>query len=286
MKLLVIGDFHGEFPKKFEKIIEKEKIDLVVSNGDFSPFLMRKLFFKHCFAKEVRKGLWEFIGKKKYKEMQQKDTNIVFRVFDKLNSLSIPVLTVFGNVDSIKGTQDTFDRDHERFRYENKWDWANQDFYSEYLKKCENIRRIEYNPIKIGDYIFVGMSGHSFPGDKKSKTFKKSKKKLDEIFKKYRKENKNKKVVFVSHNIAYRTLDKITSKKSNKIVKNQHYGSYLARYVIDKYHPRLHIGGHIHEGRGIKKVKNTLVLNPGSIHEGQGAIVEIINKRIKIKLIK
>ena len=34
MKLLAIGDFHGTFPKKFERIISKEKIDVVVSNGE------------------------------------------------------------------------------------------------------------------------------------------------------------------------------------------------------------------------------------------------------------
>ncbi len=85
MKLLVLGDFHGEFPAKIRKVISKEKIDLVISNGDYSPFLMRKLFFKHIFDLEERRGLWDFIGKKRYKELQLKDNNMVESVFLCLN---------------------------------------------------------------------------------------------------------------------------------------------------------------------------------------------------------
>ena len=62
MKILAIGDFHGKFPKKFERIIKKEKIGLVVSNGDYFPFHYRELWFKHCYRKETE--LWEVIGKR------------------------------------------------------------------------------------------------------------------------------------------------------------------------------------------------------------------------------
>ena len=64
MKILAIGDFHGKFPRKFEKLIKREKIDLVVSNGDFFPFIYRDLWFKHCYHTDV--DLWEVIGRKKY----------------------------------------------------------------------------------------------------------------------------------------------------------------------------------------------------------------------------
>lgn len=33
MRILVIGDFHGKFPKKLKK--EAKKVDLVVSVGDY-----------------------------------------------------------------------------------------------------------------------------------------------------------------------------------------------------------------------------------------------------------
>ena len=34
MKILVIGDFHGKFPKKLQDRIRKERVDLIVSLGD------------------------------------------------------------------------------------------------------------------------------------------------------------------------------------------------------------------------------------------------------------
>jgi len=67
MKILAIGDFHGEFPSKLNKIIDKEKIDLVISLGDYPPFHYRKLWFKHCYERDIE--LWQIIGKKKYKKI-------------------------------------------------------------------------------------------------------------------------------------------------------------------------------------------------------------------------
>ena len=38
MKILAVGDFNGKFPKKYEDIIKREKIDVVISDGDYPPF--------------------------------------------------------------------------------------------------------------------------------------------------------------------------------------------------------------------------------------------------------
>ena len=97
MKILAVGDFHGTFPKKFYKIIDKEKIDLAVSNGDYPPFHYRKLWFKHCYGKNVE--LWEIIGKKKHKRLIMKEVKITDSLLKTLNKLSIPVFTVLGNID-------------------------------------------------------------------------------------------------------------------------------------------------------------------------------------------
>jgi len=68
MKLLVVGDFHGKFPKKIKSLVKKEKIDLVISIGDYLAFTYRKLWFKHCYGNDI--DLWEIIGKKKFKELE------------------------------------------------------------------------------------------------------------------------------------------------------------------------------------------------------------------------
>jgi len=60
-------------------------------------------------------------------------------------------------------------------------------------------------------------------------------------------------------------------------------GSSAVLNVIEKYQPLLGLHGHIHEGKGTRKYKRTLCINPGSMYEQgilQGAVVEL--KRDKI----
>jgi len=44
--------------------------------------------------------------------------------------------------------------------------------------------------------------------------------------------------------------------------------------------------GHIHEARGIEKIKETLVLNPGPLYRGMGAIVVVEDKNIEAELLE
>jgi len=55
-------------------------------------------------------------------------------------------------------------------------------------------------------------------------------------------------------------------------------GSKSVLAVIDKYQPLLGLHGHIHEGKGTRKYKKTLCINPGSMYEQgvlHGAVVEL-----------
>jgi len=55
-------------------------------------------------------------------------------------------------------------------------------------------------------------------------------------------------------------------------------GSKSVLAVLDKYQPLLGLHGHIHEGKGTRKYKKTLCINPGSMYEQgmlHGAIVEL-----------
>jgi hypothetical protein len=61
-------------------------------------------------------------------------------------------------------------------------------------------------------------------------------------------------------------------------------GSTAVRDAIMKYQPPLALTGHIHEGRGIKRMKKTFVVNPGSSYEQStllGAIIEMDQKGVK-----
>jgi hypothetical protein len=60
-------------------------------------------------------------------------------------------------------------------------------------------------------------------------------------------------------------------------------GSHAVMDLIDKYEPLLGLFGHIHEGKGTRKYKKTLCINPGSMYEQgmlHGAVVEIKPKKV------
>jgi Icc-related predicted phosphoesterase len=60
-------------------------------------------------------------------------------------------------------------------------------------------------------------------------------------------------------------------------------GSQAVLHVIEKYHPLLGLHGHIHEGKGTRKYKRTLCINPGSMYEQgilHGAVVDLRPKKI------
>ncbi len=276
----MVGDFHGEFSKKFEKLIKKEKIDLLVSNGDFFPFHYRKLWFKHCYG--TSNELWEVIGKNNYKKLVLTDLKDGENAISKINDLPIPAITVYGNIDYTR----TMDFADYKIDKNHHWKWDEQNFFSKIIKKYKNINDFTYSYYAFGDYVFIGAYGGMVPGKPRSKNFIKHKKILEKLFNKFKKENKNRKVIFVSHNVPYNTkLDKI-GRKAHKLVRGKHYGSMMVRQVINKYQPVIHFGGHIHESKGIQKIGKTLCINPGAAHDGRGAIVEIVNNRVKVKLIK
>jgi hypothetical protein len=55
-------------------------------------------------------------------------------------------------------------------------------------------------------------------------------------------------------------------------------GSHAVLELIEKYEPLLTLHGHIHEGKGTRKFKRTLCINPGSMYEQgmlHGAVVEL-----------
>ena len=282
MKILVCGDFHGTFLPKFKKIIAKEGIDALISLGDYPPFHYRKLWFKHCFGKNVE--LSEIIGKKRYKKLVKEDLRMAEVSLRKLNELSIPVFTVLGNMD-YPMADDVADVDKKIEMSMPNWERTLT--VTKIIKRYHNIRRFDYKYFKFDRYIFIGMRGHSFPGRPKSRAFKKHSKILEKIFKKFRKENKQRKVIFISHIVPYNTkLDKI-GKHAHKEVRGQHYGSILMKDIVKKFQPTMAFGGHIHEGIGRVRIGRTLVINPGAAHEGKAVIVEFVNGRTKeIKLIK
>lgn len=60
-------------------------------------------------------------------------------------------------------------------------------------------------------------------------------------------------------------------------------GSHAVFEAIDKFQPLLGLHGHIHEGKGTRKYRKTLCINPGSMYEQgmlHGAIVELKPQKV------
>lgn len=59
----------------------------------------------------------------------------------------------------------------------------------------------------------------------------------------------------------------------DRLVNGLHVGSAAVRAFIERRRPQLAIVGHIHEGRGIDRVGDTVVVNPGALRDGGYVIV-------------
>src|SRR3989344_3329242 len=150
MKFLLCGCFHGKVPSKLIKVAKKEKVDYILSTGDFYNYdYFRSLIFK--YAKETRgadEPLKRIIGAKKYYKLLKKFDSSGIKTLKKLDSLNIPILTAYGNND------DSDKAPWYKYRKIEKKK-KSLDFQ---IKKLKNIRLIDYNFIKIGNYLiyFVG----------------------------------------------------------------------------------------------------------------------------------
>lgn len=271
MRILAIGDFHGKFPMKLRRIIKREDLDLIISLGDYPPWSFKKTFFRYCYKTNVE--LWKILGKQKYKKGFLKDWDVGKDILKKLNSSRVPVLTVVGNHDSHKSIDD-YDAK------ESKWKWINQDFFSKTIKRYHNIRRIDYRVIEIEGVVFIGAYGGSFTGSVQSKAYRKHRKKLDDLFRRYQNINKKKYIIFVSHNVPYDTkFSKIGYGEFKGIEK----GSKLVRRIINRYRPVLNICGHMHEYQGKKMVGKTMVVATGAAKDGKCAIIDFDEKKGRVK---
>ena len=177
------------------------------------------------------------ISRKKMKEFVKTDLRLGDGVLKQLNKIKKPIISITGNLDYTKWV-DCID-------FENlKWEWPRHDFFSALIKKYKNIQFFDYSFVKFKGLVFIGMATSTFPGKVRSKKYKKNKDRLDKLFKKYKKE----KIIFVSHNVPYKTkLSKINSKESPKEVQGVEKGSKLIRRMIEKYQPIISFGGHFHE---------------------------------------
>jgi len=258
MKILIVGDLHGQKPK-----IHYKGFDAIIAPGDFCSDKLKKYMFKALKANlknpDSRKMWYELIGKQKAKEEVKKSLKDGRKILEYLDSFNVPVYIVPGN----------WDWTPEK----SGWKFLEKNHYATLLKGLKNVVDVYHKKVKIGDYEIIGhgiTSGPEFPQYKEDllrcsrqdllalrKNFLAQKEKISKLFEKAKKP-----VIFLSHNVPFNTtIDKINNKESPR--NGQHFGSLIARKIIDEHSPLICIGGHMHEHFGKCKVGKTVAVNTG-----------------------
>lgn len=297
MKILIIGDLHGNSP-----IISFKEFDTIILTGDICSDKELSPYYKQYFQElKTNKNIpsidiyfTEKIGKRKLKQMKIDSLKEGRKILEKLNKLNKPIFIVPGNWDQSYGETKIKDIDKNDYNYK-------KSFYDKYLgdkinpkliKGLKNIKDCQY---KLHEFKNINIIGYGLSSNVED--IKKQKKKLiltkkqflilensynkilDKLNNQYKKRNKKFPTIFITHNIPYNTkLDLVKNKKS--VAYNKHLGSSVARNFCEKNQPLLCIGGHIHEGKGRDKIGNTIIINPGFGKYAQ-VLIEINKDKIK-----
>ena len=281
---MAVGDFQGVFSSKLRKKIEKEKFDFIVGVGDYGGIKDWRPWLISAFKSTSKGEKWispkEYFGKKKYKNIVDKDFLAGKKVLSDLNGIGKKVLFVFGNSDD---------------------DWYNYIFQRglmkaskravRFLRNLKNLKDMNYKNRKYKEFNFVGFGGYHdlswyLKGNKAvdMKTIIKRKKKIkkgrENLF--LRLNGLKGRKIFVLHYPPKGVFDIIKDKSNPHNGKSS--GIEFFTEAIKKYKPELVLCGHMHEYQGAKKLGKSLVVNPGDAEKGKYAVVDIPEGKGKIKV--
>jgi len=153
---------------------------------------------------------------------------------------------------------------------------GNMDSGSLAFFKSDKIKCIHGSCETIENFSIIGVGGAtSFLSTPFELTEKEIEIKLNEAFKAYKQGN----LILLSHAPPKNT-------KLDKVGVNLHVGSIAIRRFIEDKKPVLAVSGHIHEARGLDKIGETIIVNPGPAFQGYYANIEISEtKKIKLDLL-
>ncbi len=255
MKICVIGDPHGDLNKI--KRIQLSNVDLILITGDLGRAdLMRKMTFDN--VERIKHGLAEI----KYTPSKEKKAfmeayNSTIKIVNYLRKFA-PVFTIFGNVEM---------SNYETRKLSNKIR-ISLPYLSNELNKLPNVRVINnrianFRGVKIGGlkyFVDTNWVKDFKPYDYKSELIKAKKEtsKAEQVLKWFGSLD-----ILLCHQPPYGILDKVTAKFAPKQWQGKHAGSKTILQYIKSKHPKYVFCGHIHEGKGMRKVGRTKVYNLG-----------------------
>jgi putative phosphoesterase len=145
------------------------------------------------------------------------------------------------------------------------------------IDRIKNAENLHSKLVNIDGLSFIGSGGSlktpfqtriEYTEEEISKHLKKASLEID-----------NKRVIVVSHDPPFNT-------KLDRIYSGKHVGSKALREFILTKKPMIVSCGHIHEGRGIDKISDSIIINPGPTFNGYCAIVEINENLVIVELSK
>jgi len=254
MKILAIGDPHGSLVNLRQ--IPLRGIDLILLTGDLgSSNLARQMAFKNIERK--KQGLPEI----EYSNLQRRRAfmeayNSSMKVVRYL-ARRAPVFTIYGNVENSNADTRKFSRE---IGY-------NLPFLTNDLNKLKNVRVINnrlvnFQGIRIGGleyFVDTNWIREFKPSDYK-KRMKESKKQIDKA--KRVLERFDNVDILVCHQPPHGYLDKVGA-PAPKHWRGKHAGSKVILDYIKRIPPQYVFCGHIHEGKGMKKLGITEIYNLG-----------------------
>ncbi|MCD6458578.1 MAG: metallophosphoesterase family protein [Thermoproteales archaeon] len=130
------------------------------------------------------------------------------------------------------------------------------------LKACSY--SIENKIVKIGKYYFAGIGGRALYSS------------IVGVASKLYEMNTPKPLILISH---YPPV----GVKVDLAWTGIHIGKSVIREIVEKFKPILLLCGHVHEARGIDKLGDTILVNPGPLYMGFYAIIDAEKLEIEMK---
>ncbi len=136
----------------------------------------------------------------------------------------------------------------------------------------ENIHNIHCRLYSIGNYLFYGIGGSNKTPF--NTLIEYSEDELESMLPEITSDDN---IVLVTHAPPYNTLD--------KVFLGFRVGVRVYRKFLEKHSNsvKLWITGHIHEARGLCRVYDTLIVNPGAFKDRYYALIDLDNMAVEIK---
>lgn len=279
LKLIAFGDLvENESALRKLTQIDYSKYDFALFTGDIlSMETFKKLRMGRILRGEIekekqwtKKTLETALDKKEMYMREIHKLKKLKKYFEKIRD-NIPLYGVWGNADSALMISEA---------------------------KMGNIfHNIHLNMVKISDFSIIGYEGrpkyifedyenpneHTFDEEKAHRSLFRVLKSIS-----------NRRTILVTHAPPYKILDKVNSqfikygiKTYGERAKNGNIGCLAFKRIDDKYRPLVHIFGHIHECKGIKRIRQSVFVNTGSFGiTKELTIVEINDNDVGVKFKK